>query len=116
MIKNMPKEILYYCVIPVVVIVFIDLLLLLLMRKKEDNRFGFGNLIRISLILIIAIVLPLIIGYDIWTINYFLEKQILFKHVGYVALIVFLAVFLVILIIWTFLKSLRNLKLIENEV
>ncbi len=111
MLKNLPKEIIYYCAIPVAIILVVDLLLLLLMRKKEDNAFRFGNIIRISLMLMVSIVLPLIIGYTIWTISYFVNKQILFEHLLYVILIVILAVALMVLLIWILIKS---LKLIQN--
>ena len=94
--------------IPVIVIVLIDLLLLLLMKKKKDDeKFRFNYLIEISLIIVIAVVLPLITGYTIWVIESFWKRGIFFNNFAYVVLIIFLSLCLLTLIIWTYLKLLR---------
>lgn len=108
MFSNLTKEIILYSMIPVIVIVLIDLLLLLLMKKKKDDeKFRFNYLIEISLIIAIAVVLPLITGYTIWVIESFWKRGILFNNFAYVVLIIFLSLCLLTLIIWTYLKLLR---------
>lgn len=122
MLDNLPKEIIYYSVIPVCIIVIIDILLFIFLKKKEDNAFRFNYLIEISLILAISLVLPVIIGYTIWIIKTFMDKEIFDTNLLYIALLIFLCIALTVVIIWIYMKTLKNLsieddnkKLLENE-
>ena len=108
MFSNLTKEIINYSMIPVIVIVLIDLILLVVMKKKkEDEKFRFSYLTEVSIIIVIAFVLPLIVGYSAWVIESFWKREIFFSNFWYIVLIVFLSLCLLTLIIWTYLKLLR---------
>lgn len=113
--SNLPKEVIYYSLIPVVVIILIDFLLLIFMKKRKDNGFRFSMLIKISLIISIAIVLPLIIGYTIWVIERFINKNIMMENIGFVALIVCLCIILLVLLFIIFRRTLKYLKEIKKD-
>ncbi len=109
MFDNLTKEIIYLSVIPVILIILVDIIVFIMKRRKEDH-FKFNYFIKVSLIIAIAIVLPLIGGYDIWLILSYLERGILENNIGYVALIIFLWIALLILLIWIYLKTVKEIK------
>ena len=116
MFNSLTKEIILYSLIPVVVIVLLDLLLLIIMKRRDDNeKFRFSYLIQISLIVAIAFVLPLIVGYTAWVIESFWRREILFSNFAYVGLIAFLSLCLLTLIIWTYLKLLRLIGIDDTK-
>lgn len=108
MFNNLTKEIITLAVIPVIVILIVDLIFVLVFRNKNES-FRYNYLIKISLIIAIAIVLPLITGYTIWVIESFTNRGILMDNMWYIILIIFLTLALLVLLIWIYLKSLRNL-------
>ncbi len=108
MFNNLTKEIIALAVIPVIVILIVDLIFVLVFRNKNES-FRYNYLIKISLIIAIAIVLPLITGYTIWVIESFTNRGILMDNMWYIILIIFLTLALLVLLIWIYLKSLRNL-------
>ena len=114
MFSNLTKEIILYSVIPVIVIILIDLIALLVMQKKE-KKYRFNYFIKVSLIVANAIVLPLIGGYDIWIIESYLKKGIIESNIWYIALIIFLWICLFVLLIWVYLKSIREIKEDEQD-
>ena len=114
MFSNLPMEIIYYSAIPVGVIVIIDFLMLIFLRKK-NRPFRLHYLIEISLIIMIGLVLPVIIGYTVWIINTFLSHEILENNILYVALLIFLCLIMFILLIWVYLKALKNLSINDEN-
>ena len=111
MLDNLTREIVLYSLVPVVIIVIIDFIAYFVMRKKEENeRFSFNYFIKVSLIIAISFVISLIGGYDIWLIGNYIRRGILSNNIWYVALIVFLWVALLTLLIWLYLKSLKEFK------
>jgi len=111
--ENLTREIILLSVIPVALIVLIDLIVLII-RKREKNNFKFNYFVKVSLIIASAIVLPLIGGYTIWVILSYIERGILSKNIWYVSLIIFLWICLFVLLIWVYLKTIRELKEDEN--
>lgn len=108
MFNNLTREIISLAVIPVIVILIVDLFFVLIFRNKDES-FRYNYFIKISLILAIAIVLPLITGYTIWIITSFLERNIFSSNLWYIGLLIFLTICLLVLLIWVYLKSLRRL-------
>ena len=107
MFSNLPKEIIYYSMIPVIIIVLIDVILYFIYKNKKDDKFVFNYSIKLSMIIAIAFVLPLITGYTWWIIESFWSKEIFFDNFAYICLIIFLCLALLTLIIWIFLKALE---------
>lgn len=114
MFNNLPKEIIWFSMIPVIIILVIDLIAFLLIRKK-DKGFRFNYLIKISLLVANSFVLPLIGGYTIWIILKFINEGILLDKILYVALLIFLWITLLVLFIWVYMKARRELKEDEQE-
>lgn len=108
MFNNLTKEIITLAVIPVIVIIIIDLIFVLMFRKKNES-FRYNYLIKVSLIIAIAIVLPLITGYTIWVIESFANRGIIAGNIWYIGLIIFLTLCLLVLLIWIYLKSIHKL-------
>ena len=108
MFTNLTKEIITLAVIPVILILIIDLIFVLLFQRKKDV-FRYNYAIKISLIVAISIVLPLITGYSIWVIESFSNRGILMENLWYVGLIVFLSLSLLALLNWIYLKSFHKL-------
>ena len=118
MFNNLPKEIIYYSMIPVCIIVLIDVILFLIFHKKKEKSFMFNILIKFSMMVAITFVLPLICGYTWWVIESFLRREILFDNFTYIILLIFLSLSLLTLIIWIFLRALdleNDDKLKESE-
>ena len=109
MFNNLTKEIICLSMIPVIIIVVIDLIAFLVMRKKEKS-YRFNYLIKISLLIANAFVLPLIGGYTIWIIMKFNSEGVLLNNILYVALLVFLWIVLLTLFIWVYMKTTRELN------
>lgn len=109
MFNNLPMEIIWLSVIPVIIIVLIDLIAFILMRKK-DKSFRFNYLIKVSLLMACSFVLPLIGGYTIWVILKYIKENVLHNNILYVALLIFLWICLFILFIWIYMKTKRELK------
>ncbi len=105
--NNIPKEVILYSVIPVLVIVLLDISLFFVTKNKKDDNFAYNYLIKLSMILAIAFVLPLICGYTWWVIEIFWAKELFFDNFAYIILIIFLSLCLLTLIIWIFLKALE---------
>ena len=114
MFDNLPKEIIWFSMIPVVLILIIDLIFFLLIRKK-DREFRFNYLVKISLLVANSFVLPLIGGYTIWIILKFVNEKVLTDNILYVALLIFLWIILLTLFIWIYMKTRRELKEDEEE-
>lgn len=114
MFNNIPKEIIWLSMFPVVLILLIDLISLLIMRKKDKN-FKFNYLIKISLLIANAFVLPLIGGYTIWIILKFINDGTLANNILYTALLIFLWIILLVLFIWVYMKARRELNEDEQE-
>ncbi len=125
MFKNLPKEIIFYSMIPFILIVLLDVILFFTIHKKEkDNEtreedikknFNYHYLMKLSMMVAIAFVLPLICGYTWWVIESFLRREIFFDNFAYIVLIIFLSLCLLTLIIWIFLKALDLTKNSEEE-
>ena len=107
MLGNLTREIIYYSVIPVLIVLIIDLFLLLFKKKTAVGTFNFSTLIKISLIVMIAFVLPLITGYMAWSVELFVSKGILLDKILFVILLLVLTITLFVLMIWTYVKSLH---------
>ena len=112
MFSNLTKEIIYFSMIPVIVIVLLDLIAFFVMRKK-DKSLRFNYLIKISLLIANAFVLPLIGGYTIWLIERYLNAGVLVNKLLYIGLLIFLWIVLLTLFIWVYMKTIRELK--EDE-
>lgn len=125
MFRNLPKEIIFYSMIPFILIVIFDVILFFTIHKKEkDNEtreedikknFNYHYLMKLSMMVAIGFVLPLICGYTWWVIESFLRREIFFDNFAYIVLIIFLCVSLLTLIIWIFLKALDLTKNSEEE-
>lgn len=121
MFKNLPKEIIWYSMLPFILIVLFDVILFITIRKKESGtreedikkNFNYHYLMKLSMMIGIAFVLPLICGYTWWVIESFLAREIFFDNFTYIVLIIFLCVCLLTLIIWIYLKALDLTK--NNE-
>ena len=70
MFKNLTTEIIILSVVPVVIIGIIDLVAFLIMKKKYRN-YRFNYFFKLSSIIAISFVLPLIAGYTIWVVEKF---------------------------------------------
>ena len=124
MFRNLPKEIIFYSMIPFILIVLFDIILFFTIRKKEiDNEtkeedikknFNYHYLMKLSMMIGIGFVLPLICGYTWWVIESFLRREIFFDNFAYIVLIIFLSLCLLTLIIWIYLKSLDLTKINEE--
>ena len=115
MFNNLTEEIIYLSMVPVIVIVLIDVIAFIIMRKK-DKSFRFNYLIKISLLIADAFVLPLIGGYTIWIISRYADEGTVVNNFLYIALLIFLWVVLLTLFIWIYLKTNRELKEDEQEL
>ncbi len=109
MFDNLTKEIILLSVIPVAIILIVDFIALIL-KRKDNEKFKYNYFIKVSLIIAIAFVLPLIGGYDIWLIISYKERDILTENIWYIGLIIFLWLMLLILLIWTYLKTMKEIK------
>ena len=109
MFDNLPNEVIYFSMIPVVLIVLVDLIALLVMLKKEKG-FRFNYFIKISLLVANAFVLPLIGGYAIWVITKFNREGTLTNNLLYVSLLIFLWLALFVLLIWVYMKTRKELN------
>lgn len=110
MFDNLTKEIIFLSVVPVAVILLADLIAFIFLRSKENQKFRFNYFIKISIILAISFVLPLIIGYTLWVIVSFSAKKILYDNIMYIALLIFLSLCLFVLLIWIYLKSIKYMN------
>ena len=120
MFRNLPKEIILYSMIPFILIVLFDIILFFTIRKKEKDsetreedikkNFNYHYLMKLSMMIGIGFVLPLICGYTWWVIESFLAREIFFDNFAYIVLIIFLCVSLLTLIIWIYLKALDLTK------
>lgn len=115
MFNNLTEEIIYLSMVPVIVIILIDIIAFFIMRKK-DKGFRFNYLIKISLLIANAFVLPLIGGYTIWIILRYQDEGTLINHFLYIALLIFLWIVLLTLFIWIYMKTNRELKEDEKEI
>ena len=121
MFENLTKEIILLSLIPVVVIALIDIVAFFIMKKKYRN-YRFNYFFKISAIIAISFVLPLIAGYTVWVIKSFSEKGIIGNNIWYILLIIFLWIFLLIILINLYRKTLLNAnedekidKIVENN-
>lgn len=125
MFKNLPKEIIFYSMIPFILIVLFDIILFFVIHKKENENetkeedikknFNYHYLMKLSMMIGIAFVLPLICGYTWWVIESFLRREIFFDNFAYIVLIIFLSLCLLTLIIWIYLKALDLTKTNEKN-
>ena len=109
MFDNLTMEIIYYSLVPVVVIAIVGLFLLILYKKSEKNKNKYSYGIKISLVSIISLVLPLIIGYTIWLVKRYVNKGTIFSNIGFVIVLVLLIIALIVLLV-TVCKKLYKRK------
>ncbi len=107
MFKNLTTEIIILSVVPVVIIGIIDLVAFLIMKKKYRN-YRFNYFFKLSSIIAISFVLPLIAGYTIWVVEKFIDKGIVGSNILYLILIFFLWILLFILLIALYRKTIKN--------
>lgn len=112
MFGSITTEILLLSLLPVIIIGIIDLIALLVLKKKYRN-YRFNYFFELTTIFAIGLVLPLIVGYTIWIIKTFSERGIVSSNIWYVVLLIFLSLFLFVMLIILFCKTLKNAK--EDE-
>ena len=119
MFDNLPKEVVWYSMIPFLAIIVIDVLLFILIyinKKKSDDNVNvqvkfvnYNILIKLSMILAVSLVLPVICGFTWWIVENYWHREILFDNLLYIGLMVFLSLCLLVLVIWIYLKILEKL-------
>ena len=107
MFENLTTEIILLSLVPVVIIGIIDLIAFLIMKKKYRN-YRFNYFFKLSSIIAISFVLPLIAGYTIWVITAFKERSLLGSNILYLLLIIFLWILLFILLVILYKKTKEN--------
>ena len=107
MFENLTTEIILLSLVPVVIIGIIDLVAFLIMKKKYRN-YRFNYFFKLSSIIAISFVLPLIAGYTIWVVEKFIDKGIVGSNILYLILIFFLWILLFILLIALYRKTIKN--------
>ena len=114
--ENLTKEIVYLCFIPFIIIVLVDILAFIIMRKK-DKKFRFNYFIKVSIIIAIGFVLPLIAGYTAWVIKSFSERNIISSNLWYIILLVVLSIVLFGILIAVYRLSLKDITTdkLEND-
>ena len=117
MFENLTKEIVYLCFIPFICIVVVDILAFIIMRKK-DKKFRFNYFMKVSIIIAIGFVLPLIAGYTAWVIKSFSERNIISSNLWYIILLIVLTVILFVLLIIVYRLTLKDIKddKLENKL
>ena len=98
MFDNLTMEIFYYSLIPVAILFLIALLVLLFTRKKE-NQYKYNYIIKVLLMICLGLVIPLMIGYGIWTFGRYQSKGILTDNLGYIILLSVVIIALIVLLI-----------------
>ena len=99
MFSNLPKEIIYYSAIPVAILMVIIIVLLLIGKKKYDNYYKYNYFIKTLSLVIVGLVLPVIIGYTIYIVERYINKNTLVSHILFVILLVILDISFIILFI-----------------
>ena len=107
MFDNLTTEIILLAVVPVVIIGIIDLIAFFIIKRKYRN-YRFNYFFKLSSIIAISFVLPLIAGYTIWVITTFQKRSLLGSHLLYLLLIIFLWIFLFILLAVLYKKTKEN--------
>ena len=107
MLGNLTTEIILLSLVPVVIIGIIDLVAFFVMKKKYRN-YRFNYFFKLSSIIAISFVLPLIAGYTIWIFTTFNKRSILGNNIPYLLLIVFLWIFLLVLLAILYKKTMAN--------
>ncbi len=107
MFDNLTTEIILLAVVPVVIIGIIDLIAFFIIKKKYRN-YRFNYFFKLSSIIAISFVLPLIAGYTIWIITTFQKRSLLGSSVLYLLLIIFLWIFLFVLLALLYKKTKEN--------
>jgi hypothetical protein len=109
MFENLTKEIFYYSVIPAAIIALIVLILLFVGKKNENIYYKYNYVIKTSLLLIIGLVLPLIVGYTVWVLERFIKYNLLLSNLFYVILLIVLIVSLIVLLVMICNKQLKGI-------
>ncbi len=109
MFDRFPAEIFYYSIIPVCVIALIALVILMIKKKKDENYYKKSYVIKVSLILIVTLVLPLITGYTIWLLCRYINKGVLLSNLGFVIVLSVLIVANLTLLIVISRKLYKNI-------
>lgn len=109
MFNNLTKDILYYSLTPFIITAIIVLILMIIGKKKDNNYYKYDYSIKVLLFIIIAIVLPLIIGYTAWVYERFISRGLVSSNIGYMILLGVLIISLIILLIITFIKLSKNI-------
>ena len=99
MFDNLSMEIIYYSVIPVLVIALIALFALIYSKKKDKNQYKYSYIVKISSIIMISLVLPLIIGYTIWLTGRYINRGTLSSNLGFIIILAILSILLIILLV-----------------
>ena len=116
MFNNLTNEIIYYSLIPFIVVALITFILIIIGKKKYDNYYKYNYAIKILLFILIAIVLPLIVGYTIWIYERFINRGLVSSNIIYMLLLAILVISLVVLLIITSIKLYNGLtKTKEND-
>ena len=109
MFDNLTMEIFYYSVIPVAIIALITLLILIFSKKNKDY-YKYNYIIKVSLIIMISLVLPLMIGYTLWLIQRYLTKGIILSNMVYIVILCSIIIALIALLIIICKKLYINLN------
>ncbi len=112
MFDNLTMEIIYYSAIPAIIFAVFALIFLLFHTKKEKDYYKYNYIIKVSLILMIAFVLPLITGFGIWVLIRCLNKGTIMSNIFYIIILFALVIALIVLLI-TICKKLY--KRFEND-
>ena len=114
MFNNLTKEIFIYSVIPAVAIALLVLIILILGKKKENIYYKYNYVVKTLLLLIIGLVLPLIMGYTIWVMERFINKNLVSSNILYIVILVILIISLIALLIMICRKLLKGIE--QNKV
>jgi len=107
MFDNLTTEIILLAVVPVVIIGIIDLIAFFIIKRTYRN-YRFNYFFKLSSIIAISFVLPLIAGYTIWVFTAFQKRSLLGSNLLYLLLIIFLWIFLFVLLIVLYKKTKEN--------
>ena len=107
MFENLTKEIILLSLVPVVIIGIANLVAFFVIKRKYRN-YRFNYFFKLSSIIAMSFVLPLIAGYTVWVFKIFSQKGIIGSNIPYLILIVFLWVFLFLLLAFLYKKTKNN--------
>ena len=115
MFDNLPKEIFYYSLIPVAILGIIVFILFMVGKKKYDNYYKYNYFIKILSLIIVGLVLPVIIGYTIYTVQRLIIKGTLFANIFYVIILCVLDISFIIMFIIICRRLIKNIKDDDKE-